>query len=178
MFTRQFSRVLTPRPQLSRFFTGISRRRYVLLRRLCLSLGNVYPHRESTSWNFLAKIKNSLRPIPSFDMMSKFPGWDHSCKRTWTSCSAERRNNEKETYASVCEAVRNKHGSKVTGPSRDRPLLEVMRPSADCQTAFFRRLKQFGNILEKVAERSCDSGWRSRDRRPSVKQRFFDGSSN
>ena len=74
-----------PRPKLSRFFTGISRRRYVLLRRLCLSWGNVFPHRESTSWNFPAKIKNSLRPIPSFDMMSKFPGWDHSCKRRYVA---------------------------------------------------------------------------------------------
>ena len=85
VFTRQFSRVLTPRPKLSRFFTGISRRRYVLLRRLCLSWGNVFPHRESTSWNFPAKIKNSLLPIPSFDMMSKFPGSDHSCRRRYVN---------------------------------------------------------------------------------------------
>ena len=85
VFTRQFSRVLNPRLKLSRFFTDISRRRYVLLRRLCLSWGKVFPHRESTSWNFPAKIKNSLRPIPSFDMMSKFPGWDHSCKRRYVA---------------------------------------------------------------------------------------------
>ena len=30
--------------------------------------------------------------------------------------------NEKETYASLCGAVRNKHISEVTGQSRDRPL--------------------------------------------------------
>ena len=29
-------------------------------------------------------------------------------------------------------------------------------------------------FLKKVAERSRDSGWRSRDRRPAVKQRFFE----
>ena len=37
------------------------------------------------SWNFPAKIKNSLRPIPSFEMMSKFPGWDHSCRRRYVN---------------------------------------------------------------------------------------------
>ena len=87
-------------------------------------------------------------------------------------------------------------------------VVEVTRPSADCQTTFFGRLKRFGKILKKVAERSRDSGsghatvgrlsnndfstfqairkffeksrwtvtrqWsRSRDRRPTVKQRFW-----
>ena len=32
--------------------------------------------------------------------------------------------------------------------------------------------------MKKVAERSRDSGRRSRDRRPTVKQRFFDVPSN
>ena len=50
---------------------------------------------------------------------------------------------------------------------------EVTRLSADCQTTFFGRFKRFGKILKKVAERSRDSGRRSRDRRPTVKQRFF-----
>ena len=81
MVTRKFSRVLTPRPQLSRFLTGISRRRNMVLRRFCLSWGNVFFHRESTSWNFPAKIENSL--LPSFDMMSKFPGLNHSCRRRY-----------------------------------------------------------------------------------------------
>ena len=57
-------------------------------------------------------------------------------------------------------------------------VVEVTRPSADCQTTFFGRFKQFGKILKKVAERSRDSGRRSRDRRPTVKQRFLDVSSN
>ena len=55
---------------------------------------------------------------------------------------------------------------------------EVTRPSADCPTTFFRRFKQFGKILKKVAERSRDSGRKSRDRRSTVIQRFFDVSSN
>ena len=37
---------------------------------------------------------------------------------------------------------------------------------------------QLENFLKKVAERSRDSGRRSRDRRPTVKQRFLDVSSN
>ena len=50
---------------------------------------------------------------------------------------------------------------------------EVTRLSADCKTTFLRRFKQLEIFLKKVAERSRDSGRRSRDRRPTVKQRFF-----
>ena len=42
----------------------------------------------------------------------------------------------------------------------------------------FGRFKQLEIFLKKVAERSRDSGRRSRDRRPTVKQRFLDVSSN
>ena len=51
-------------------------------------------------------------------------------------------------------------------------VVEVTRPSADCQTTFFGRFKQLEKNLKKVAGRSRDSGRRSRDRRPTVKQRF------
>ena len=54
-----------------------------------------------------------------------------------------------------------------------RQWSEVTRPSADCQTTFFERFKQSGEILKKVTERSRDSGQRSRDRLPTVKQRFL-----
>ena len=112
---------------------------------------------------------------------------------------AERINNEIYICEAVCDAVRE--------------WSEVTRPSADCQTTFFRRFKQFGKILKKVAERSGDngsghatvgrlsnnvfgrfkqleiflkkvaersrvSGRRSRDCRPTVKQRFLDVSSD
>ena len=59
-----------------------------------------------------------------------------------------------------------------------RQWSEVTRPSADCQTTFFGRFKQFEIFLKKVTERSRDSVRRSRDRRPTVKQRFFDVSNN
>ena len=101
--------------------------------------------------------------------------------------------------------TKKNHGNKVAGRSYDRSLTfkqhfltfqpkwqnfdksrwtvtrqwsEVTRPLADCQTTFFWRFKQFGKFLKKVAERSRDIGRRSRDRRPTVKQRFFDVSSN
>ena len=86
--------------------------------------------------------------------------------------------------------TKKNHGSKVAGPSRDSPLTfkqnlfdfptksEVTRPSADCQTTVFRGIKQLEEFLKKNAERSRDSGRRSRDCRPTVKQRFFDVSSN
>ena len=57
-------------------------------------------------------------------------------------------------------------------------VVEVTRPSADCQTTFFGRFKQLEIFLKKVAERSRDSGRRSRDCRPTVKQRFLDVSSD
>ena len=42
----------------------------------------------------------------------------------------------------------------------------------------FSTFQAIRNFVEKVAERSRDSGRRSRDRRPTVKQRFLDLSSN
>ena len=95
-------------------------------------------------------------------MMSKFPGSDHSCRRRYVALLLAERRNKNEIYIceAVCDAVRE--------------WSEVTRPSADCQTTFFRRFKRFGKILKKVAERSRDSGRRSRDRRPTVKQRFSD----
>ena len=57
-------------------------------------------------------------------------------------------------------------------------VVEVTRPSADCQTTFFGRFKQLEFFLKIVAERSRDSGRRSRDRRPTVKQRFLEVSSD
>ena len=74
--------------------------------------------------------------------------------------------------------------SKVTERSRDSSRRSVTRPSADCQTTFFGRFKQFENatvVFEKVTiwNGHCDdSGRRSRDRRPTVKQRFLYVSSN
>ena len=87
---------------------AISRKRYVILRRLCLKWGTCSPHGESTSWNFPAKIKNSLRPIPSFDMMSKFPGSDHSCRRRYVAkLLAERRRKiiEKKNKEMTCSGL-------------------------------------------------------------------------
>ena len=80
-------------------------------------------------------------------------------------------------------------GNKRAGPSRDSRLTfkqhffdvptksELTRPSAHCQTTVFRGIKQLKEFLKKVTERSRDSGRRSRDPRPTVKQRFFDVSS-
>ena len=54
-----------------------------------------------------------------------------------------------------------------------RQWSEVPRPSADCQTTFFRRFKQLGKYFKKDTEWSRGSGRKSRDRRPTVKQRFW-----
>ena len=164
---------------------------------------------ESTSWNFPAKIKNSLRPIPSFDMMSKFPGSDHSCRRRYVAklfVGKKKKNREEERerhmLASIC-------GSRSQKP-RKQYSRTVKRLFTGFQTNFQRLWRNIGrkplkshatvvggqatvgrlsisvfstfqatrNFVEKVAERSRDSGRRSRDRRPTVKQRFLDLSSN
>ena len=76
------------------------------------------------------------------------------------------------TFQAVWNNYEKSHGSCT------RQWSEVTQPSADCQTTFFGRFKELGRILEEVSERSRDSGRRSRDRRPTVKQRFLDVSSN
>ena len=81
-------------------------------------------------------------------------------------------NNDFSTFQAIWENFKKSRWT-VT-----RQWSEVTRPSADCQTTFFGRFKQFENFLRKVAERSRDNGWRSRDRRPTVKQRFLDVSSD
>ena len=50
----------------------------------------------------------------------------------------------------------------------------VTRLSANCQTTFFQSFKQNGNTLKIVTERSRDSGRRSRARRLTVRQLYFD----
>ena len=76
-------------------------------------------------------------------------------------------NNVFWTFQAILENFEKNHWT-VT-----RQWSEVTRPSADCQTAFFGRFKQFWKISKNVAERSRDSSRRSRDRRLTVKQRFW-----
>ena len=83
--------------------------------------------------------------------------------------SRDRRPTVKQRFLDVSSDL--KILKKVAERSRD----SGRRPSADCQTTFFGRFKQFDC---RFFGRSRDSGRRSRDRRPTVKQRFLDVSSN
>ena len=66
-----------------------------------------------------------------------------------------------------------------TKQTREQSSRTVTRPSADFQTKFLRRVEKLKKKLKKiVAKPSRDSGRRSRDRRPTVKQRFLDITSN
>ena len=77
-----------------------------------------------------------------------------------------------------CQAIRKKFVEKSRW-TVTRQCSEVTRPSADCQTTFFGRSKQLRKIFgRRSLDDSRDSGRRSRDRRPTVKQRFLDVSSN
>ena len=75
-------------------------------------------------------------------------------------------NNVFQTFQAIRENFEKSHW-RVT-----RQWSEVTRPSADWQTVFFGRFKQFYEISKKVAERSRDSGRRSRDRRLTVNNVF------
>ena len=89
--------------------------------------------------------------------------------------SRDRRSTVKQRFWTFQAIMKNFEKSHWTVT---RQWMEVTRPSADCQTSFFGRFKQLGKFLKKVTERSRDSGRRSRDRRPTVKQHFLDVSSN
>ena len=137
--------------------------------------GTYFPHGESTSWNFPAKIRNSLRPIPSFDMMSKFPGSDHSCRRRYVALLLAEEGiirTRKTTYASVCKKVvrnnteeSNRSHATVNGGHATR------RPTVKQRSWTFEAIwKNFEKSRWTV--RRQYGRW-SRDRRPTVKQRFW-----
>ena len=70
--------------------------------------------------------------------------------------------NVSSNYKSFREKSLNGHATVVGGHATVGRLLNNV----------FGRFKQLENFLKKVAERSRDSGRRSRDRRLTVKQRF------
>ena len=113
-------------------------------------------------WTFQATSGEILKKVAE---RSRDSGWGHATVGRLS-------NNVFWTFQAIWE---NFEKSRWTVT---RQWSEVTRPSADCQTTFLGRFKRFGKILKKVAERSRDSGWRSRDRRPTVKQRFLDVSSD
>ena len=150
-----------------------------------LKKGNLFPSWEISELEFShqnRKILFSLRLF--FIWYRKIQDWPSSLGGvTWskyTECWPVRRKEgkrririritRKTTYVSVCEAVWKK--------SRKQSSRTVTRPSADFQTRFFRRFKRLRKFLRRVAQLSRDSGWWSRDCRPTVKQRFFDVSSD
>ena len=106
--------------------------------------------------------------------------WENFEKSRWTVTrqwlgSRDRRPTVKQRFLDVSSDLGQFWKKSLNGHAT---VVGVTRPSADCQTTFFGRFKRFRKILKKVAERSRDSGRRSRDCRPTVKQRFFDVSSN
>ena len=106
--------------------------------------------------------------------------WENFEKSRWTVTrqwlgSRDRRSTVKQRFLDVSSDLGKFWKKSMNGHAT---VAEVTRPSADCQTTFFGRFKQLGKFLKKVTERSCDSSRRSRNRRPTVKQRFLDVSSD
>ena len=240
IFTRQFSRLLTPAPSLSVFHGNLPQEICDTTSPMFI-MGNLFPswginELEFSRWN--QKFSSSY---PYFDIVSKFPGSDHSCRKRYVNkllAERKKKKNNNEIYIREAAYVScaKTHGSKVVGQSRDHALTfkqrfsdvwsneenfrkkspnghatvvvghatvgrlsinvfrmfqairkhfekshwtvttqwsEVTRSSANRQTTFFGRFKQLEKFLNKVAERSRDSGRRSRDRRPTVKERSW-----
>ena len=197
---------------LSRFLTGISRKdmwyyvAYVYNGELISLIGNqrvgIFPPKSE----IVFVLSLALIWCRNFQDRTIPVGGD-----TWTSFWRKEgiiriiRITRKKPYASVWEAVRNEHGSKVAGQSRDRPPTVKQRflDVSNNLELFWRKslnghatvvgghatvgrlsnnvfgcFKQLEMFLKKVTERSRDSGRRSRDCRPTVKQRFLDVSSD
>ena len=58
-------------------------------------------------------------------MISKFPGWDHSCRRRYVAklYVRKKKNNENDiSQLAYAEVVRRNHGNKIAGRSNDSPL--------------------------------------------------------
>ena len=101
--------------------------------------------------------------------------WENFEESRWTVTrqwlrSRDRRPTVKQRFLDVSSDLGKFRKKSLNGHAT---VVEVTRPSADCQTTFFGRFKQLEIFLKKVAERSRDSSRRSRDCRPTVKQRFF-----
>ena len=101
--------------------------------------------------------------------------WENFEKSRWTVTrkwlgSRDRRPTVKQRFLDVSSDLGKFWKKSLNGHAT---VVEVTRPSADCQTTFFGRFKQLEKNLKKVAERSRDSGRRSRDRRLTVKRRFW-----
>ena len=175
-----------PRYQLSRFFPGFSRKKYG---ELILLIGNqrvgIFPPKSeilfvlSLALIWYRNFQDRTIPLGG-DAWSSF--WRKELITRYTSA---------RQYVMPCESGWKSRDYRPTVEQRfldvssnlgkfwknsqngHATVDEVTRPSADCQTTFLGRFNRFGKILKKVAERSRDSGRRSRDRRPTVKQRFF-----
>ena len=108
-------------------------------------------------WTFQA-IWENLKKVAE---RSRDSGWGHATVDRLS-------NNVIWTYQAIWEHFEKK---SLNGHAT---VVEVTRPSADCQTTFLGRFKQLEKFWKKVTEPSRDSSRRSRDRRPTVKQRFLD----
>ena len=86
--------------------------------------------------------------------------WENFVKCRWTVTrqwlrSRDRQPTVKQRFLDVSSDFGKFWKKSLNGHAT---VVEVTRPSADCQTTFFGRFKRFGTILKKVAEQSRDSG--------------------
>ena len=131
-------------------------------------------HLRGSMWSRTKKNHGNERAGPSRDSPLTFKQHIFSTfqpSRSWR----DRRPTVKQLFSEVSSNWKNFWKKSLNGHAT---VVEVTRPSADCQTTFFGRFKQLESFLKKIAERSRDRDRWSRDCRPTVKQRFLDVSSN
>ena len=166
--TRQWSEVTRPSADCQTTFFGRFKRFGKILKK-------VAERSRDSGWGHATVGRLSNNVFWTFQAI-----WENFEKSRWTVTrqwlrSRDRRPTVKQRFLDVSSDLGKFWKKSLNGHAT---VVEVTRPSADCQTTFFGRFKRFGKILKKVAERSRDSGRRSRDRRPTVKQRFLDVSSD
>ena len=163
MVTRQWSEVTRPSADCQTTFFGRFKRFGKILKKVAeRSRDSGWGH--ATVGRLSNNVFGRFKQLEHF--LKKVAEWSRDSGRR----SRDRRPTVKQRFLDVSSDLGKFWKKSLNGHA---PVVEVTRPSADCQTTFFGRFNQLENFLKKVAERSRDSGRRSRDRRLTVKQRFF-----
>ena len=161
--TRQWSEVTRPSADCQTTFFGRFKRFGRILKK-------VAERSRDSGWGHATVGRLSNNVFWTFQAI-----WENFEKSRWMVTrqwlrSRDRRPTVKQRFLDVSSDLGKFWKKSLKGHST---VVEVTRPSADCQTTFYGRFKQLEIFLKKVAERSRDSGRRSRNRRLTVKQRFW-----
>ena len=147
--TRQWSEVTRPSADCQTTFFGRFKRFGKILKK-------VAERSRDNGWGHATVGRLSNNVFGRFKQLSKFLKKVAERSRDSGRRSRDRRPTVKQRFLDVSSDLGKFWKKSLNGQAT---MVEVTRPSADCQTTFFGRFKQFAKFLKKVAERSRDSGW-------------------